>query len=87
MQGDIEPDLTILLDAPVEVGMARAGSRGDPDRFESERMEFFERVRASYLELAGNQQDRFVVIDAAGSLADVQEAVEAVAQELILNFN
>ena len=87
VQSDIEPDLTILLDAPVEVGMARAGNRGDPDRFESERMDFFDRVRATYLELAANHPDRFVVIDAAGNLAQVQEAVDTVAQELISNFN
>ena len=83
---DIEPDLTILLDAPVEVGMSRAGDRGDPDRFESEQLDFFERVRATYHELAANHPDRFVIVDASANLEEVQEAVESIAAEVLKNF-
>lgn len=87
VQGDIEPDLTILLDAPVDVGLTRAGNRGDPDRFESERMDFFDRVRATYLELAADHPERFVVVDAAGNFEQVQGAVEELAHNLINNLH
>jgi dTMP kinase len=76
----VQPDLTILLDLPVEVGMARARLRngaGGPDRFETERREFFERVREAYLERARCQPGRFRVIDAVGSPEQVFDAVRA----------
>ncbi len=80
--GDLKPDVTILLDAPVEVGMSRAGSRGDPDRFEVERTEFFARARETYLQLAESEPDRFVVVDASQSLEDVQRTIETIAESL-----
>ncbi len=80
--GDLKPDVTILLDAPVEVGMSRAGSRGDPDRFEVERTEFFARARETYLQLAESEPDRFVVVDASQSLEDVQRTIETIAENL-----
>ena len=68
MQAELRPDLTLLLDAPIEIGRARAAARnaetGSSDRFEQERREFFERVRNSYLERARSQPGRFAVIDA-----------------------
>ena len=79
VHGDTWPDLTVLLDAPVDVGMARAGRRGTADRFEREQHEFFERVRACYLEIAEREAERFVVLDAAGSLEDVSGAVMQLA--------
>ena len=72
VQGDFRPDLTLLLDVPVAVGLARAGKRGALDRFEQEQVEFFERVRMCYLELAREQADRYRVIDAAQPLEQVQ---------------
>ena len=72
VQGDFRPDLTLLLDVPVAVGLARAGKRGALDRFEQEQVEFFERVRMCYLELAREQADRYRVIDAARPLEQVQ---------------
>lgn len=79
-----QPDLTLLLDAPVELGLARARVRnGDdgPDRFESERVDFFERVRRTYLDRAAREPGRFRVVDAGGTLevvgADVQAALQA----------
>jgi dTMP kinase len=75
---DLRPDLTILLDAPVETGMYRAGRRGMPDRFETERHEFFVRVRQTYLQLAAAEPDRFVIVDATQDLDTVQRAVEAI---------
>ena len=73
--GDFAPDLTLLLDVPVDSGMQRLAGRGAPDRFEMEGREFFERVRAAYLQLAAAEPARFRVIDAAGPLPDVQAAV------------
>jgi len=83
VHGDLWPDLTILLDAPVEVGMARAGNRSKPDRIEREENAFFARVRDSYLQLAAAEPDRFVVIDTTRELAVVQADVVALAQQLI----
>jgi dTMP kinase len=83
VHGDVTPDLTILLDTPVEIGMQRAGKRSDPDRFESEQSEFFERVRATYLQLAENEPARFVVVDATQPLEIVKAAIDAVATLLL----
>jgi dTMP kinase len=67
----IAPGLTLLLDVPVDVGLARARGRGASDRIESERIEFFERVRTAYLARAAGDPSRFVVIDATQPAADV----------------
>jgi len=83
VHGDVNPDVTILLDAPVEVGMARASNRGAPDRIEGEKHEFFERVRECYLQLALREPDRFVVIDTTRSLEDVQTDVGLLVQQLL----
>jgi len=74
VQGDLRPDLTLLLDAPVAVGMARAGRRAaDADRFEREQTAFFEQVRQTYLELAKDCAERYRVIDAGQPLSAVQD--------------
>ncbi len=76
VQADLRPDLTLLLDAPVTVGMARAQRRqGVADRFEREESAFFERVRQSYLEQAKRFPARYRVIDAAQPLAAVQDTL------------
>ncbi len=85
VHGDLWPDLTILLDAPVEVGMARAGNRGEPDRIEREENDFFARVREGYLQLAAVEADRFAVIDTTRELSAVQADVARLAQQLIEN--
>jgi len=80
VQGARRPDLTILLDAPVAVGAARVSRRqpaGGLDRFERERSEFFERVRAGYLARAAQEPERFVRIDATGPIPEVAAAVLA----------
>ena len=82
VHGDLRPDLTILLDAPVEIGMSRAGRRNEPDRFESERGEFFERVRAAYLQLAENEPQRFIVVDATQELDVVRDTIAQIAASL-----
>lgn len=80
VQGERRPDLTILLDAPVEIGRQRASARGALDRFEQEQQAFFERVRQDYRQRAGSEPERFRIIDAASPLAQVQAQLQAVLQ-------
>jgi len=80
VQAELRPDLTLLLDAPIEIGAARAAARdgeGKRDRFEQERQDFFERVRSAYLERARAQPGRFAVIDATADRESVQQAILA----------
>jgi len=79
----LQPDLTVLLDMPVEAGLARMAARGKPDRIESESLAFFERARAAYLQRAKDDPDRFVVVDASRSLSDVGQEVANAVQSLI----
>ena len=79
--GDLRPDLTILLDIPVEVGMARVMQRGEPDRFEREKLDFFDKVRQGYHHRLRAEPDRFALIDAAQSLPDVQQQIAAALAE------
>lgn len=78
VQGDIRPDLTVYLDVPVDVGMARAAERGQLDRFEQEKYEFFERVRSVYLQRAQDNPARYRIINAAQSLDEVQADLKTV---------
>ncbi len=81
--GDFQPDLTILLDVPVEVGMERVRQRGEKDRFEEEDRAFFQRVREAYLARAARYPARFLVIDASQDTDRVSRQIEAkVAQWL-----
>jgi dTMP kinase len=80
---ELRPDLTLLLDIPVALGMHRARRRSNPDRFESEQQAFFERVRASYLELAAAEPGRFRVIRSDRELSAVQEEIQAVIRTLL----
>jgi dTMP kinase len=78
VQGDFRPDLTVLLDVPVAIGLTRAGNRGTLDRFEQEQVDFFERVRQAYLELARTHDGRYRVIDASQPLTTVQRQLDTV---------
>lgn len=80
VQQTLRPDLTLLLDVPVEIGMARASARSAPDRFESEQLQFFEAVRNLYLQRAEAEPDRFAVIDASPELPLVQQQILDVLQ-------
>ncbi|MBM3609472.1 MAG: dTMP kinase, partial [Alphaproteobacteria bacterium] len=85
--GEVLPDLTIVLDLPVEQGLERAGLRrkdGVVDRFEAEGMAFHNKVRSIFLELAKAHPGRFVVIDASGSPDDIEEAVWKVVEARLL---
>lgn len=79
VQGGLRPDLTLLFDVPVAVGLARAKRRSAPDRFERERGDFFERVRRAYLAAAAREPKRIRVIDATRP----PEAVEAKLAEIL----
>jgi dTMP kinase len=83
VQGARRPDLTLLLDVPVELGLQRARQRDAgraQDRFESERAEFFERVRASYLRRASAEPHRMVVIDASRSMDEVTASITQILE-------
>jgi dTMP kinase len=82
VQHGLEPDLTLLLDAPLEVGAARIAAR-TLDHFEREARDFFERVRAAYLDLAAAAPQRIKVIDAAQPLESVQSRISAALEVLI----
>jgi dTMP kinase len=70
------PDLTILLDVPVEVGLERTRRRAEWNRFEdTEQVAFFERVRAEYLRLAAAEPERFRIVDGSGSVGDADAAI------------
>lgn len=64
VQGDLRPDHVLVFDLPVETGLARAGKRGESDRFEQEDVAFFTRIREGYLERSAKYPDRYHVIDA-----------------------
>lgn len=81
VHADLQPDLTLLLDAPVATGLGRAAGRGPADRFERERLDFFQRVRDAYLERAAAAGERIVVVDAAAPLAEVHARVRKILAE------
>ncbi|MES9925216.1 MAG: dTMP kinase [Candidatus Thiodiazotropha endolucinida] len=83
VQGTLRPDLTLLLDVPVDTGLQRAGMRSEPDRFESENRDFFEKVRAGYLQIATQEPDRVQVIDASPALEIVQNKIKTVVQHYL----
>ena len=76
VQGDFRPDLTLLLDVPLEVSMARINQTREKDRFEQEAAEFFNRVREVYLQRAAKQPERYAVIDSSQSLDAVKTQIE-----------
>ncbi|AIN57458.1 MULTISPECIES: dTMP kinase [Pseudomonas] len=83
VQGELRPDLTLVFDLPVEVGLARAAARGRLDRFEQEGQAFFEAVRQAYLQRAGQQPQRYRLLDAAQPLSAVQQAIDALVPGIL----
>ncbi len=83
VQGELRPDLTLIFDLPVEVGLARASARGRLDRFEQEGRTFFDAVRHAYLERAAAEPQRYRVVNAAQTLSEVQVALDALLPELL----
>lgn len=78
VQDTLRPDLTIILDLDPEVGLARAEQRAELDRFEIEKLSFFQKVRDTYLEISQREPKRCKVVDASGSLPQVSQQVNAI---------
>lgn len=83
VQGDLRPDMTLLFDLPIEVGMQRAAARGRLDRFEQEAQAFFQRVRQGYLAQAKASPERYRLLDASQTLEQVQQAVRDLLPEVL----
>lgn len=83
VQGDLRPDLTLIFDLPVEVGLSRAAARGRLDRFEQEGLAFFENVRSAYLSRAAAAPGRYRILDAAQPLAAVQRDLDGLVPLLL----
>jgi dTMP kinase len=83
VQADLRPDLTLILDIDVKLGLSRASQRGELDRFESETLDFFERVRAAYKERASANPNRYAIVDAGQTLEKVQQDIDQVLSRLI----
>lgn len=81
VHADLKPNLTLLFDLPVELGMERANKRDLPDRFESEDMKFFQSVRDTYLEIARSEPDRVKIIDAAVDIKTVQSTIADILRQ------
>ena len=83
VQGDFGPHHTLLLDAPVDIGMARVRQRGELDRFEQEKLEFFQRTRACYRSRAAQEPERYHILDATLPLAEVSGNVARLMQVMV----
>ena len=83
VQKGLTPDKTVLLDLSVELGLKRAASRSEPDRFESEKQAFFEDVRQVYLDRAAAEPNRFCVVDASQTIEQVQQSIASHLDELL----
>lgn len=83
VQRELRPDLTLVFDLPVEVGLARASARGRLDRFEQEGAAFFNAVRSAFLSRAKADPSRYLLIDAAQPLAQVQRSLDDLLPRLL----
>lgn len=87
VQAELRPDLVIVFDVPVTIGMARARARSELDRFELEHQGFFEAVRNTYLERAAADPERYRIIDASGNLDEVREAMQPLIDEVLARYH
>jgi dTMP kinase len=83
VQGDLRPNLTLLFDLDVSIGMQRTKKRSDADRFEREEINFFEKIRNTYLERAKNEPQRFRIINSASSLESVKEQIIIILKDFL----
>lgn len=82
VHGDLQPDLTLLFDIPIEVARQRLSNNASLDRFEQERGDFFERVRQAYLARAAKSPQRFAVIRAEKTMTEVQQELSKIVASL-----
>jgi len=82
VQEDLQPDITLLFDVPVEISIARLAGARSPDKFERESADFFTKIRNAYLERARQNPQRFRIIDASKSLEEVAKAVEDIVSTI-----
>lgn len=87
VQQGIQPDLVIILDLEVEAGLKRVSLRGDTDRFEEEKVEFFEKVRTGYLKRAEQYPERYLVLDAAETQKQVATQLTDALQSKLLEWS
>ena len=83
VQGDLRPNLTLLFDLDVSIGMQRTKKRCDADRFEREEINFFKKIRNTYLERAKNEPQRFRIINSALSLENVKEQIVTILKDYL----
>ena len=81
VHADLKPDLTLLFDLPVELGLSRANSRSKADRFESETINFFQSVRDAYLKIAKAEPERVKIIDATNDIQSIQDDINKIFLE------
>ncbi len=80
--GDFAPDMTLLLDIPVEQGMSRVESRGEKDRIELEKMDFFQRVRQAYIDRSKKYPDRIKLIDSSKEREHTSQQIQQILDSL-----
>ena len=85
VQGELRPDLTIVLDLDPSSGLTRAKNRGELDRFEREQLDFFNKVRNTYLEIAENFPHRCAVVNAGNDLAQVSEDIISIVKNRLID--
>ncbi len=83
VQGDRRPDMTLILDLPIDIGLERAGKRSAPDRFELEKHDFFNKVRDTFLARAEENPQRYAVIDASPSIDKVQQSIQTILEKMV----
>ncbi|WXL27408.1 dTMP kinase [Ectopseudomonas mendocina] len=83
VQGSLRPDMTLVFDLPVDIGLARAAERGCLDRFEQEGVAFFDAVRQTYLQRAAQHPQRYRIVDASQPLNEVQQRLDSLLPELL----
>ncbi|HLD09591.1 MAG TPA: dTMP kinase [Methylophilaceae bacterium] len=86
VQGDLQPDATLLFDVPVEVSMQRLAGARSPDKFERENSDFFTRIRNAYLQRAHENPQRFHIIDANRSLSLIENSIKKSLEQIILSL-
>lgn len=84
VQNSLRPDYTFLFDLDADIGLARAKSRGETDRFEQQHIDFFNRVRSAYLEMANSDSKRYRIINAQHDLETVQQQIRDTLREIII---